>query len=150
MTRKYLHLIDTRRRESVRKLSITVPVEVLPLSSTPRNVTTTPASGVCAALSTTVRPRKVVVTPVIFSDTEAVCLTDWPPIVADALTERDEVLVGWLAGAERVRMEVWFTEIELGLKLAVMPLGKPVTLRVDNPVKPFALLSVTAKVVDCP
>jgi hypothetical protein len=40
--------------------------------------------------------------------------------------------------------------MEAGLKVAVTLPGKPVTLRADNPVKPFELLSVTENVVDCP
>ncbi len=44
VTRRYLHLIDTRRRESVRRLAITVPVDVLPTAPTPSPPAITMAS----------------------------------------------------------------------------------------------------------
>jgi len=66
---------------------------LLPLSSTPKNITNTPAIGVCVAFETTVRPIKEVLIPATCSDAVADCVTNWPAIVAFAVTESVDVPV---------------------------------------------------------
>ena len=63
------------------------------------------------------------------------------PTVAAAEIERVAVEIGWFAGAERVRTEVWLAVMLAGLNDAVTPEGSPETLRGASWLKPEVLAS---------
>ena len=67
-----------------------------------------------------------------------------PFIEAAAETDSVAVDTGWLAGAVRVRIEVWPAVMLVGLNAAVTPAGSPETLSGATWLKPLALLSCTA------
>jgi len=71
-------------------------------------------------------------------------------MAAEAETVRVEVAIGWDVGAERVRTETCPAATEDGWKLAVTPLGTPVTASVARALKPLVLFTVTASAVDWP
>ncbi len=56
-TRRYLHLVDTRRREAVRRLEGTVPAAILPAPSL------TPTNTQRSAPTTLLNPREAPVSP---------------------------------------------------------------------------------------
>jgi len=78
--------------------------------------------------------------------TARVTVVEWDRLPLVLMIVRVYVPVGVVAAVETVRVELPEPASDVGLKLAVAPVGKPFTPRLTVPVKPFRALIDAVKV----